>query len=117
MTSKEFYEKRLASLLSQELGAGEQLHRAVKWATDAYESSRARLDAERKKLEGLKDEPVVVVRRGPGPRPTVFHREDRSCGWRPSSDDRMFMSEGFARGLKGCKLCARDARPSTPEAA
>ncbi len=117
MTSQDFYEKRLANLLSQEQGAGEQLHRAVKRATEAYEGVRARLDADRRKLEGLKDEPVVVVRRGPGPHPTVFHREDRACGWRPSSGERMFMGEGFARGLKGCKSCAWDAKPAPADAA
>ncbi len=109
MTSEQLYRDRLARLLRRQQQLGDTFHRAVKRAGETYETERTRLDKERKALEGLKDEPVVAVRTGPGPRPEVFHRLGAGCGWMPLPGGRaeMFLTEAQDRGLRPCSSCAQ----------
>jgi hypothetical protein len=106
MADREYVERRLEELLREERAASGHFHQVVKQATKAYEDRRQRLDAKRASIERRSDEPVVIVRKGPGPAPTVFHRTDKDCGWKPSAGEHLFLSEALDRGLQGCSSCA-----------
>jgi hypothetical protein len=116
MGDQEYVEGRLAEVLKAERAAGERYRRAVTQATKEYEARQTQLDAEREKIERLRDEPVVIVRVGPGAPSRVFHRTDRQCGWKPSDFERLFLSEALARGLHGCYSCAGFGMSAAPRA-
>lgn len=108
MSPAEHYQVRGERLQKAEQQAAAEFYQAVRRATERYEGRRAELDRRRQELQGIRDEAVVMVRRGPGPAPEVFHRADGYCGWRPGSSSReeMFESEAFDRGLRPCSSCA-----------
>lgn len=113
----ELWERRARALLDEERSAASSLHRSLRRATDTYEDARKQLDQRRKDLDAMKDDPIVLVRRGPGPKPTVYHAVGGSCGWRPLPPGRepLFLSEAKKAHLGPCSAqsCRREFRQMT----
>ena len=115
--------QRLAELDTLEQIAMREFHRraaeAAKLASSAVENYERRLQSisrRRQHYTHSAQEPIVLVRRGPGPEAKVFHPEDSLCGWRnPAKSDRMLLSEAKTRGLRlcssfDCHLALKEAR-------
>lgn len=108
MTAEDYYSRRLARLIAEERYAAEGFCRSVSAATRAYEKKQRELANRRSELETRSQEPLVEVRRGPGPQPTKYHYVGSGCGWAPIDPEVLYEGEAAARGLKRCssRFCA-----------
>jgi hypothetical protein len=115
MTAGEFrgnlWGERMASLAEQREQAYQGYLRDVEKARRSLDWYLKALDRQHESLVGLKDDPLVLVRKTAGPEVTVYHSVDHPCG-RVTGSARSLASferrlEGEAKKdrLKRCTAC------------
>lgn len=106
-------EKRISVLRRRRRVALENYAKAVREATADLDVKLERIDARLGQLEVWAQDPVVLVRNGPGPAVEVYHGAARPCGKvnpvmvEQGRFDEMPLGEAVSNGLRPCSACAR----------
>lgn len=113
-TSDELYLTRLDELLRRK----ESKLALVRQEFDRAKGALDRIDTQMRKLKGMKADPVVLVRRSPGPKVEIYHSCEDPCGrvTRGYSGNfrQVFLREARRKGLRPCSACAYGVERAEP---
>ena len=93
---------KLAQAMSRSHAAIARELAVQKAALEEHEKLMGQIAEKRRRHRENPREPIVIVRDGPGPRPSVFHPQRSVCGWMPVDRRQLLLSEAQSEGLSCC---------------